>query len=550
MEEVPQSSLAAIVFTDIVGFSRMMSEDEASTLPRAKAELARLKELCEKYNGKVLKSTGDGLLMHFTSAVKAVGCALEIQKSAPVTDARPLKHRIGIHLGDVYLEDGDVMGDGVNIAARLQTQADPGGICISKTVYDVVKNRLAIQATFLGPRELKNITEAVPIYKILIAAQGGGVVQNEGAALPRKPSQTWPAWVVPAAAAGGVVIVFLVFLLALVFYPRGLKTTPATSGVSTGSTNDVTVVPHPPLSPEAARIVGAWQSAQLHAIVVYLPDGRMGITLSFGDRKILGIVGTWQADHDTVTVTRTDPAKTLVNRIVNFTDSQMILLGESGVRYLERIPMPDLPTAAISGLTANSIKDPDRPQIKPIAVTVPADQSYNLGVTAFNDADYNTAIAKFSEALALKPDFYPALLHRAQSYGLSNAFDKALADYAQLIKAQPKDAAAYHNRAITEIKSGKFQAALDDENIALGLKPGFTNALLVRGEAHLLLGQYPDALADINAVLALEPNNVNAYLYRGIVKKASGDVSGGQADLDQANTLQATPPSIPAESAK
>src|ERR1700683_551453 len=140
----PQYSLAAIVFTDIVGFSRLMSENETEALPRAKAELARLRELCERHNGKVLKSASDGLLTNFPSAVQAVACALEIQRHHPaVDDQAPLQHRIGIHLGDVHLEDGDVMGDGVNIAARLQTQADPGGFCISSTDYDVEKNLLA-----------------------------------------------------------------------------------------------------------------------------------------------------------------------------------------------------------------------------------------------------------------------------------------------------------------------------------------------------------------------------------------------------------------------
>jgi|GEM_PF-978329 len=526
MEESLQSNLAAIVFTDIVGFSRLMSENESNALPRTRAELARLRELCEKHNGKVLKSTGDGLLMHFTSAVKAVACALEIQASRPVPEGeQPLRHRIGIHLGDVYLEDGDVMGDGVNIAARLQTQADPGGICISKTVYDVVKNRLAIQATFLGPRELKNITEAVPIYKILIEAQAqGGKVRSVG------PAQR-PAWVVPLVL--GVLLALLLACIGLSLYAGMAKLRKQSVAATTTEAR-----PAATLSPAAARIVGAWQSVQRRAYIIYLADGRIGVDLALGDRKILGIVGTWQATDDTLTVIRTDPKKTMVNQIISLTDSQMVLRSEMGPRFLERIPMPDLPIVVVSGLSSAMTKDPSRPQYPPIAQTVPADQSYNAGLTDFNNGDYDPAIAKFTEALALKPDFFVARTRRAQACELNGAYEKAIADYDQLIQAKPKDAVHYHGRAGAEIKAGKYQAALDDANTALGLKPGFVNALTVRAQAHLLMRDWPDAITDCNAALALEPNNASAFIYRGMAEKASGDVTAGQADIDRGQALQ------------
>jgi class 3 adenylate cyclase len=165
-----QRVLAAIVFTDTVGFSRLMSKDEELTLRLVARDLAYMKTTCEAFGGQVLKSTGDGLLMLFTSAVQAVACALEIQRDLqkqglelPVVER--LQHRIGIHLGDVFQNKGDVMGDGVNIAARLQTEAVPGGICLSNTVYDVVHNRLSFYVNELGARKLKNIGK-VTAYQI------------------------------------------------------------------------------------------------------------------------------------------------------------------------------------------------------------------------------------------------------------------------------------------------------------------------------------------------------------------------------------------------
>jgi class 3 adenylate cyclase len=180
-------TLAAIVFTDIVNYSAQMQTDEDRTLRLARRDLDYIRKVCGECEGKVLKNTGDGLLMYFDSAVQAVACAMQAQKAlASLKSKLPpeevLQHRIGIHLGDVFVGDGDVMGDGVNIASRLQAEAEPGGVCVSQTVYDVVKNRLGVKATYLGPRELKNIQEAVPVYQILLdaaaAATGGRLVDR------------------------------------------------------------------------------------------------------------------------------------------------------------------------------------------------------------------------------------------------------------------------------------------------------------------------------------------------------------------------------------
>lgn len=166
-----QRTLAAIVLTDAVGFSARMSIDEERTLSLIHRDQRLMEKLCRQFEGRVIKSTGDGLLMYFASAVQAVSCGLKIQQdlshaNEDIEGGHALQHRIGIHLGDVFFSESDVMGNGVNIAARLQTEARPGGVCISQIVYDVVKSRLALDATFAGPLRLKNIQEPQPAYHI------------------------------------------------------------------------------------------------------------------------------------------------------------------------------------------------------------------------------------------------------------------------------------------------------------------------------------------------------------------------------------------------
>ncbi|HZG38530.1 MAG TPA: adenylate/guanylate cyclase domain-containing protein [Nodosilinea sp.] len=171
-----QRLLAAIMITDAVGFSTRMSVEEERTLRLIDRDLTLIGDICQEFGGTVLKSTGDGLLIYFLSAVEAVSCGLEMQRrlvdlAEGLEPNQYLDHRIGIHLGDILVSEQDVMGNGVNITARLQTYAKPRGLCVSRTIYDVVKARLNLHATFLGPLQLKNIEEPVPAYQLALQAE-------------------------------------------------------------------------------------------------------------------------------------------------------------------------------------------------------------------------------------------------------------------------------------------------------------------------------------------------------------------------------------------
>lgn len=162
---MPQTrQLAAIMFTDIVGYTALMGKDSAKALELIRISKEIQKPLVQKHNGKWLKEMGDGAMAQFASALDALHCAIAIQKSARAElDA---KLRIGIHLGDVQLEDNDVYGDGVNVASRLESIADPGGIYISESIEKAIRGQTNIQATDLGEIRLKNVDYGVRIYAI------------------------------------------------------------------------------------------------------------------------------------------------------------------------------------------------------------------------------------------------------------------------------------------------------------------------------------------------------------------------------------------------
>jgi adenylate cyclase len=165
--------LAAILAADVAGYSRLAGMDEDRTLARLRALRSDLIDpTIGVHNGRVVKRTGDGALVEFRSVVDAVRCAIEVQngmveRNAGVPPERRIEFRIGIHLGDVVQEsDGDLMGDGVNIAARLEGIAKPGAICLSEDAYRQVKARLDVAISDLGQTELKNIAEPVRVYSL------------------------------------------------------------------------------------------------------------------------------------------------------------------------------------------------------------------------------------------------------------------------------------------------------------------------------------------------------------------------------------------------
>ncbi len=187
--------LAAILAVDVAGYSRLMGEDEEGTLSALRTVRRELGDpKIADHRGRIVKTTGDGLLVEFASVVDAVRCAVEMQRemiarNAAVPARRRIEFRMGINLGDIIIEDGDIFGDGVNIAARLEALAEPGGICLSGAAHEQVRDRLDIAFVDLGEQQVKNITRPVRTYGAVLGASSRAAPPvSAPLPLPDKPS--------------------------------------------------------------------------------------------------------------------------------------------------------------------------------------------------------------------------------------------------------------------------------------------------------------------------------------------------------------------------
>ena len=172
MVEQVERRLAAVLAADVAGYSRLMGADEEGTLARLKAIRKSLVDpAIAAHRGRVVKTTGDGMLVVFASAVDAARSAIEVQRSmssenAGVQQDSRIEFRIGIHIGDIMIDDSDIFGDGVNIAARLEGIARPGGVCISDDAYRQIRGKVDMACDDLGPQVLKNIAEPMRVWQV------------------------------------------------------------------------------------------------------------------------------------------------------------------------------------------------------------------------------------------------------------------------------------------------------------------------------------------------------------------------------------------------
>ena len=211
VDEGFKRKLTAILSADAVGYSRLMAEDEAETVKTIASYREIMASLIKQHRGRVVDSPGDNLLAEFASVVDAAQCAVAVQneiqtRNAELPDNRRMEFRIGINLGDVIDEDDRIYGDGVNIAARLESLADPGGICVSKTAFDQIETKLPLGYEYLGEQSVKNIPKPVGAYRVLMKPDAAGKVIGEKRFLGRYSRRTaMAAIIILVIVAGGLI---------------------------------------------------------------------------------------------------------------------------------------------------------------------------------------------------------------------------------------------------------------------------------------------------------------------------------------------------------
>src|SRR5215470_8363693 len=172
-----QRRLAAIVSADVAGYSRLMGRDDSATLATLKAHRRELIDpKIAEYGGRIVKTTGDGLLLEFPSVVEAVRCAVDVQRGLAARNAhvpadQKIEFRIGINVGDIIIDGDDIYGDGVNVAARLEALADPGGIMVSRVVHDQVQDKLGFEFDDMGEQSVKNIARPIGVHRVHLTEQ-------------------------------------------------------------------------------------------------------------------------------------------------------------------------------------------------------------------------------------------------------------------------------------------------------------------------------------------------------------------------------------------
>ena len=193
IQEGFKRKLTAILSADVVGYSRLMGEDEDTTVQTLTTYRDVISSLIKDHKGRVVDSPGDNILAEFASVVNSLRCASDVQqeiksRNSDLPENSRMNFRIGINLGDVIEEQDRIYGDGVNIAARLESLAEEGGVCISGTAYDHVKNKLPFRYEYQGEQVVKNIREPIRVYKVLIKKDADELILGKELELPDKPS--------------------------------------------------------------------------------------------------------------------------------------------------------------------------------------------------------------------------------------------------------------------------------------------------------------------------------------------------------------------------
>jgi TolB-like protein/class 3 adenylate cyclase/tetratricopeptide (TPR) repeat protein len=537
-----ERKLAAILAADVVGYSRLVGDDEAGTIARLKALRKHFIEpLIADYYGRVVKLMGDGALVEFPSAVDAVECAVAIQKGvaereATVPEDQRLAFRIGINVGDIIVEDGDILGDGVNVAARLEGLAEPGGICIARNVWNQVKAKLGLPFEPMGEHRVKNIAEPVTVYRINLDAPGRR-------ASGRRPAWTQRRWQAVAVS---------VLILALGASGAWYKLRPLPEAMSGGGTvvpaaaakaalplpdkPSIAVLPFENLSgdPKQERLAGGITEdvitdlSRFHELFVIARNS----TAVYRDKPVdirqvahdLGVQyileGSLQIDGDHVRITA---------QLIDGTTGNHVWAERYNRPLDDVFAVQDEVTQKIAGTLAPSMggiltmagregarrKRPENLQ---------AYENYLLGIEhkhRYTEEDNKKAKELLTKSIELDPSFARAYVGLALAYSvdLDNGWTASRQDtLGHMLKAlqtalalDPSDGQAHLTLGIYYMYAGNLEQSVAEHDRALNLNPNDADALLMAAWDMPFFGRPEQAAELADGAVRLNPSYPDWY---------------------------------------
>jgi adenylate cyclase len=566
-ERRPERKLAAILAADVVGYSRLAGADEERTLARLRALRSDLIDpTIAVHNGRVVKRTGDGVIVEFRSVVDAVRCAIEVQRgmaerNAGVPVDRRIEFRIGIHLGDVVEEtDGDLMGDGVNIAARLESVCAPGGVCLSEDAFRQVRGRVEAQFADLAEKTLKNIAQPVRTYALAPAALGAAPAPVKRARGRVRPWAAIAAALLIAALAAGVYASRSGLTATLVGAPRAedkLATAPRLSIVvlpfanlsgdpeqeyfADGLTDDLTT----DLSHLADSFVIARNTAFTYK---GKPVDVKAIGRELGVRYMLE--GSVRRVDETIAVNaQLISTETGAHVWADRFDGERSRLGQLQVEFVARLAN-SLGVELVRAESLRAMRErPNNPDADDLALQGWA--SYRKALTL---ANLNEAIAVFERALKVEPELTRAQVGLAVVLGarLNYFRDSASQDdvpraealLRSVFAAEPDNPFAHSAMASLLYFKRQANEAMGELRSAIEADQNYAMAHATYGMDHIFVGRAAEAFPAIETAMRLSPRDPFLNVWQFQVCHASSHLAQWEKAAEWCEKSIATNPSF------
>jgi TolB-like protein/class 3 adenylate cyclase len=530
--------LAAILAADVVGYSRLMGEDEAGTARAVRERRDAAAPIVRAFGGRLVKTTGDGVLLEFPSVVAAVECAVLMQKmmagrNAALPEAKRLVYRMGANLGDVLIEGDDILGDGVNVAARLEAICEPGGVCVSGSAYEHVQGRVAADFADLGEQRLKNIAKSVRAYALSPEAIAAAKVELRETTKSKsaKPSAAKTRSALPLAAALAVLLIVIAGGAWLLDANRPASV--ATKTPAEAARLSIVVLPFANLSGDAgqdyfadgvtenlttdlSRIPNSFVIARNTAFTYKGKNvDAKEIGKELGVRYVLE--GSVQRDQNRVRVNAQlidaeSGAHLWADRFDEDVSDLFKLQDDVVARLAYSLQLALTYAEAEKGARS---KNPDATDLRMRGWSV-FDSGFAKPATEQREA-FHAARALFDGALQIDSEDAEALAGSANTYFLDflhgwgdpgTDYDaKVLGQANRAINLAPNNPSGYSPKAFYLVLSGRPTQAVSAANAGLAVNPNFVALHQARAMAENSLGRYEEAKADIERAMRISPRD-------------------------------------------